>query len=491
VLLARVCAFVERHSLLAPHQTLVVGVSGGPDSITLLHLLTQLRSDYNLNLIAAHLDHGLRPGSARDADFVARTARAWGAECVVERVDVNALAGREGLSLEEAGRKARYAMFARLAPRAAVAHHAGDQAETFLMHLLRGAGPAGMRGMRPVSHQQSAVGGQLTVIRPMLEVTRTEIEAYLSENGLESVADPTNTDTAFFRNRIRHELIPLLETYNPNIRQTLLRTAEVIAGDYDLLRGLVEQAWNDTLAGPDTPSGRAAARAEAMGVSAGLPAGTVAFDLRRWRRLPLALRRALLRESVARLRPHLRDVDFTPIDEAARWSQVAESGRTADLLGGLCVAIVGNELRVGEWKNASDQLSVISDLSPTMLVVPGETVFAAYRFTAAIDDSVSMDSVRSSPDSRTAYLDPGLGPFTLRARRAGDRFQPLGMRGTIKLSDFMINEKIPVDRRDSWPLLCCGSRVETVLWVAGVRLAEQARVGQGATRMVVVRVDNE
>ena len=476
VLLARVKAFISRHKLIIPGQTLAVGVSGGPDSIALLHLLTRLRADYDLKLIACHLDHGLRPDSGREAEFVARTAGAWGVDSVIERADVPALARTGHLSVEEAGRAARYEFFARAAEAVAVAHHADDQVETVLMHFLRGSGIAGLRGMLP-----KTMHNNLVVIRPLLPIPRPDIETYLAEHKLDFVVDPTNADQTFFRNRLRHELIPFLETYNPNIRQILNRTAEVMTGDYELLRGLVEKAWAETILAPrsnDLPH-RGASRSRYY--------KDITFDLRRWRSLPLPLQRALLREAIHRLNPNERNADFTPIDGVARWTQTADSGHTADLLGGLCVSVVGEELRVGPWEQLQTSREAVKfQITSYQLPITGKATFLGHHFAVTLLDTFSLADIEANPDPFTAYLDADLAPFTLRTRRPGDRFQPLGMTGATKLSDFMINKKVPVDQRDSWPLLCCGVDAEIVLWVPGYAIAEQGRVTEGMSRVVRV-----
>ena len=459
MLFASVRAFVRKHGLFTQGQRLVVGVSGGPDSLVLLHLLTRLRAEYDLRLQTAHLNHGLRPGADDDAEFVAQIAKAWDVPCAVERADVAAIAKEQRLSVEEAGRQARYAFFARLAPAAAVAHNADDQAETVLMHLLRGSGLAGLRGMLPKASNQWSVNSEQVIVRPLLGTTRAEIEAYASAHGLQPRLDPTNADTTFFRNRLRHELLPFLETYNPNIHQILRRTAEVAAGDYELLRGLVEQAWADTL----LPS----------------PDNAITFDLPRWRALPLPLQRALLREAIGCLRPGLRDVDFTPVDNAVEWAQTAESGHTADLLGGLCLKIVGPTLIVGEWERRLEireleirELDASRSDYETPLAIPGVTRFLDWQFTTEVVETLRV------LDPWTAFLPhPQTPTLTIRARRPGDRFQPLGMGGhTVKLSDFMINQKIPVTERDRWPLVVSG---QTVLWVCGYRVSERVRTAAG------------
>jgi tRNA(Ile)-lysidine synthase len=459
VLFNSVSAFVKKHALLTSGQKLVVGVSGGPDSVALLHLLTRLQTDAGLHLTAAHLDHRLRPESAHDAEFVERIAKAWDLECVIERVDVKALAQNEKLSIEEAGRLARYNLFARLGSTVAVAHHADDQAETVLMHFLRGSGLSGLRGMRP-STQQITASGPLTVIRPLLEATRAEIEAYIAQHQLEFVVDASNADQTYFRNRLRHELVPLLQTYNANIREVLGRTAEVMTGDYELLQPLIEKAWHETLLAEDE---------------------SIRFDLGLWRALPLGLRRALLRRAVTHLRPALRNLNFVPLENALHWVQSALSGHQADLLAGLSLHIIGKELRLSTW----DQFPV-EQPEPIPLLIPGDTLFLNHQFTASLIDNPSFTVIRAQPDSFTAYLNPALAPFTIRTRRPGDRFTPLGLSGSLKLSDFMVNRKLPVDQRDTWPLLCYGPDTQTIAWVCGHALSETAKVTDQESALKIV-----
>ncbi len=465
MLLAAARSFIQRYSLLAHNQHLVIGVSGGPDSLTLLHLLTRLRDEYDLQLRAAHLNHQLRSDADADSDFVARVAASWNVPCTVERVNVEAFARENKLSIEEAGRRARYEFFARLGNVVAVAHNADDQAETVLMHFLRGAGVGGLRGMLPKASNPWAVNSSQWIIRPLLNITRKEIEAYCLQHNLEPRIDSTNTDTTYFRNRLRHELLPTLETYNPNIREILCRVAEVSSGDYDLLRGVIQTAWDAAAISP-------------------ADSDLVAFDLAKWRALPLALQRALLRQAVQQLRSDTRDVDFVPIDNAARWIMSAQSGQTADLLAGLCVRVSGSILKVCAWETLS--LS-----SPISLQVPlsfNEAIrFDEWQITATVLDNWSLEEIESNADSSVAYLDGSFDSLTLRARRVGDRFEPLGMNGkTIKLSDFMINQKIPMEDRDRLPILVDG---DNVLWVCGYRVSGRAKVSRQTQRVLMVKIE--
>jgi tRNA(Ile)-lysidine synthase len=213
------------------HAQYLVGVSGGRDSVALLHAL--LGSGYR-NLIVCHLDHGLRPESGEDARFVAQLAATWGVESAVAREDVGQRARAQRASIETAGRDARLAFFSAVAarhncPSLLLAHHADDQVETLLHHLARGSGLAGLSGMQPV---QTSQGGSLQVIRPLLRVWRLELENYVARHRLEFREDPSNRDPQFTRNRVRHRLIPEIEgIFGRNVREALLRTAEICRGE--------------------------------------------------------------------------------------------------------------------------------------------------------------------------------------------------------------------------------------------------------------------
>ena len=295
---------IERYGLLVPGDGIVVGVSGGPDSLCLLHVLHyRLREEYRLQLHVAHLHHGARGADAdADSEFVAALAAEWGLPVTVEKQDVPALARAHGLAFEEAARRVRYAFLARVAGelgahKIAVGHNGDDQAETVLMHFLRGAGPAGLRGMLPLTpladyrllepFTSHTLHPASCIIRPLLEVPRSEIERYCADHGLTPRFDCSNLDTTYFRNRLRHELLPLLETYNPNVRTRLCHTAAVIADDYELLTQLREQAWAKVVVNCSSSGEEREA--------------AVIFDRAGWRALPVALQRATLRQAAYRL----------------------------------------------------------------------------------------------------------------------------------------------------------------------------------------------
>jgi tRNA(Ile)-lysidine synthase len=477
--LERARLLIDRHSLLPPGEVVIVGVSGGPDSLCLLHVLRRLAAAYSVELHVAHLNHQIRgPEADADAAFVADLASSWGLPCTVERRDVPALARERRLALEEAARQARYAFLAAVAARLgsrtiAVAHNADDQVESVIMHWLRGSGLAGLRGMLPLTpladyRLAQAAEGQpiLSLIRPLLEVPRSAVEAYCAAQGLEPRFDRSNLDTTYYRNRLRHELIPYLESYNPNIRQVVQRTAQVIRDDYELLRRELARVWP------------AVVRSEG--------AEAVLFDLAAWRSLSKALQRATLREAVHRLRRSLRNIDFIHIENALAVLLNGETGDRATLPQGLLATLSYDSFSVaGESSRPAppDHPLLLSE-EPLPISIPGSTPLPGGEWVLETEILPACDPAEAAPWE--AYLDYSAvaAPY-LRCRRPGDCFQPLGMGGRGKrLGEFMINEKIPATWRDHIPLLVSGERI---VWVCGYRPDERARVRAGTEKVLHLR----
>lgn len=465
----------RRFHLFPPGATVVVGVSGGPDSLCLLDVLRDLAPELGIALHVAHLHHGLRgPEADADAAFVAALAQDWGLPVTIGREDVQALAAREGLSLEEAARQARYTFLAEVAARTgspviAVAHHADDQVETVLMHLLRGSGLAGLRGMRPRMPltEYHGLGRRppegLWLARPLLGVWRREIEAYLGAKGLTPRFDRSNLDLTFFRNRLRHEVLPFLERLNPRLREAWWRMAEVLAADYEFLEGALRQAW-PTVVAAEAPE-------------------RIVFDLARWRALPLSLRRMALREAAFRLAHRLRDLGFEHVEEAIRMAEEGMTGGTVTWPEGLQVVVAYGSLIVAQagavWPEPDLPL-----LTAPLPLEPGETPWPDGRWVVLWEEIPTWDPNRlRHTDPWTLYLDAERAGSRLafRLRRPGDRFHPAGMPGPVRLKAFLINQKIPRAWRDRWPLLV--NERDEILWVAGVRPAASVRPGPDARRV--------
>jgi len=490
--LSQIRRAIRQHHLLSHGETVIVGVSGGPDSLCLLHALLALRDEFGCDLHVAHLNHLLRGADAdADAQFVSDLATRWQLPNTTGARDVTALAREHKLSIEEAARQARYAFLAEVAEAhhsntIAVAHNADDQAESVLMHFLRGSGTAGLRGMLPKSaltefrfqssdSQLPITNPQLNLIRPLLSVPRADVERYCREHDLQPRFDLSNLDTTFFRNRLRHELLPLLETYNPNIREVLRRTAEVIAAEVEALRDVAENAW------------RAAIASESD--------GAITFNLNTWRGLPVAMQRATLREAIRRLRPSLRNVNFVHIEDAVLHLKVARTGARATLPQRLMlrvdyetftIADAAREPDLPDWpllpmRQASRDASLRLEINvPGITPLPDSDWLLEAIHLAAWDDGVF-----TNPDPWTAYLDadtagPGLW---VRARAPGDVFHPQGMPSPLRLRDWMTNTKIPRHVRDLLPLIVAKDHIA---WVAGFRIGQPFLVTSNTQRVLVL-----
>jgi tRNA(Ile)-lysidine synthase len=482
-LLKTVGQYVRRNSLLPEAETVVVGVSGGADSLCLLHLLRRLAAERGPHLHVAHLNHGLRAvDSDADARFVADLSQSWGTPCSVGQADVRSLTRDSGLSLEEAARQARYGFLAEVAKAQgartiAVGHNADDQAETVLMHFLRGSGVTGLRGMLPrtrladyriaaAQQRESVPDGtetQLWLVRPLLNTRRVEIEAYCAHHGLWPRFDLSNEDVTFFRNRLRHELLPALERYNPEIRNLLAHTAEVMAGDYETLRSALDAAWEQMIlaSGPDE----------------------VQLDLLRWRASSIGLQRAAVREAIYRLRRNLRNINWEHVERAVWLGREGQTGQLATLTAGLVLRVGYRALRIAaegaQWLPDVPQIAGLLALR-----TPGVTSIGnGWRVVVQDLNSCELPRDYDTADAWVAWLDAAaVGPnLSLRPRRPGDRFQPQGLCGhSVALHEFMINAKVPRDARAGWPLL---AGEYGIAWVCGLRLDERVMVSD-ATRNV-------
>lgn len=400
------------------HPTLVTGLSGGADSVALLHALHALSEREGFRLVAAHLDHGLRPDSARDAVFCRRLCRTLGVPLRIGRADVRARAARDGGGIEEAARLERRAFLeaARIRENAewiVLAHTRDDQAETVLLRLLRGSGSAGLGAMRTRA-------GRL--LRPMLDVSRQDVLDHLAAHSLSWREDPSNADPAFLRNRVRHELIPYLEgRFNPAVRESLARTASVLGEEADVLAAI---------------AGTIAVRAED---------GAAILDRATVASAPRAVARIAVRNAV-RAAGGLRGVALDHVDAildlAAR---PGASGRRVPLPGGRDAAIHFDQIRIARSVPAAPALEAALD-------VPGRAPLPDGRWVVA--------RPLRGPGPRATGVPPG--PLTLRTRRPGDRVRSAGRE--ISLKRFLMDRRVPAADRDRLPVVAAG---RTVVWVEG------------------------
>ena len=444
-ILRKVRRTLLEHRMTRPGDRIIVGVSGGPDSVCLLHLLHRLGKSLRIELVAAHFDHGLRPEQdPEETRFV---------EDLAASMDIPVETGRAGMRirekagcLEEESRRARYRFLHGTAEkyraqRIALGHHQNDQAETVLMRLLRGSGPAGLSGIPPLRDG--------TIIRPLLRVRREEILSYLEKTGLSFVTDPSNADPRFLRNRIRMELLPLLETYQPRVIERLARTAGIMREDEAFLVKTA-QDWISR-------------RAEIHdGADLRLPAAALAA-------LPEALATRAVRCAVLKTAGTLRRVTRRHIDAVLRLAAGRKSQAATDLPNGIAVRRVYGTLVFSAGRPERPP-AFHHDLEG-----PGTFYLEPPGCRVVLEEIPGPLSPKEHAAPGRALLDRDrIGyPLVIRNFRAGDRFIPLGMKGRRKLKDFFIDLKLPSGARASVPILLHRNRI---LWVGGLRIDDRFKV---------------
>jgi tRNA(Ile)-lysidine synthase len=460
-LVARVRRFARDHELIAPGDRVLVAVSGGPDSTCLLLILAALRRSLRFELHVAYFDHGLRGVSAgaREERFVRALAGQLDAKFHAGRGDVRAHARARRRSIEDAARELRYRFLARTARRhgcAAVVtgHTRDDQAETVLLHLLRGAGLRGLAGIAPSSAWPFPARDAPALVRPLLVLSRRETEACCKAAGVVPLRDPSNRSPAFLRNRVRRDLLPQLRRYNPRVDEALARLAGAAADDIGLLESLA---------------------ADALGAQ---PArdGVVRLSRARLAALPPALQRHAVRLAVARALGDGRDLSERHVGALLRAAR-GPTGASLDLTRGLRAAVTRDALVLSTTRRPLRALPA----KPAPLPVPGRTDFGGWSVEAKL---LARWPSRLVPgDNSYVYLDAtACGPrLAVRRRRPGDRFHPLGLARPKKLQDYFVDAHVPREERDAIPLV---ANDRGIVWIAGQRPAEWAKVKPVTKRVV-------
>jgi tRNA(Ile)-lysidine synthase len=459
---------LERECGLVKDRLIIVGVSGGPDSLCLMEILRQA----GYSQIVACFDHQLRAESSVDARTVEKIASRLMLPCIVDGADVRRHAEEHKLSIEEAARALRYRFLFDLARRrdaqaVAVGHTADDQVETVLMHFLRGSGMAGLAGM---SHRAiiPSFDPEIPLIRPLLGFWREETVVYCAVNGLRPRYDASNDSLNFTRNRIRHLLIPTLETYNPKFREAALRLSLLMKDDYVIITETVGNAWKEAILAMEKDF--------------------VIFDFSRLASCSLGLQRSLIKHAMQILRPGV-DVGFGVLDRAAARLRSGPAAARVDLKAGLSmfreadrVYVYTSEARLpfDLWPQLESDTSLEIPL-PSQVTLAGGWKLNCERWHLP---ALAQEQAERNEDQFQVWLDAEKLPeaFILRTRRRGDQFAPLGMDGhSQKLSDFFVNEKVPRRARNRWPLLCAGNEI---VWVPGYRPSHPYRL-TGETRSIV------
>ena len=412
---------------------IIVGLSGGADSVALLHVLCNMKEAFRWEITAVHIHHGLRGEEAdRDARFAEEFCRKLGVPCIVKRYDVQAEAEKRGMGEEETGRLLRYAAFQELAGEdgfIAVAHHRKDQAETLLMRLCRGTGLKGLGGMAPVREN---------ICRPLLFCSREEIEQYCKEHGLAWREDASNQEEKYTRNKLRLKVLPVLEEVNPKAVEHISETAELLALDEDFLEQQASACYED-------------AKMDA-------PAGEVHLNRTKLQEMHPAMKKRALRKAMAEfLSADVSQVQIQALEDLLE----NETGKSRDFLGGIRV------------ENQYDSMVFSLEKEKTegyCYALPvGEEIFVSEKnmtVMAWLSEKYEVDS----EDTKCFDFDKVSGKLFCRTRKTGD-FIAL-KNGRKKIKDLFIDEKVPRNERETLPLIAVG---EEVLWAEELRVSENFR----------------
>ncbi len=439
-IIKRVSKKVTDMSLILPGERVLVAFSGGADSVSLLYILNSIKEEIGFELFAVHLNHGLR-GAAADKDeaFSEAFCESLGVPLTVFKRDVREYAREHGISEELAGRELRYSLFFDVMKeknigKLAVGHHADDQAETVLMHLMRGSGLDGLSGMRYMRDN---------IIRPMLDVTKEEILELCREEKLEFCTDATNFEAVYSRNKVRIELLPKMNEFNPGISKTLTQTAEILSDEADFLESATTAEYQSIVDGKSC-------------------------EIKKLKGLHIAIRRRIIRKMTEAAKKSKKDISADFVNKVLELAENAVTGKEISF-GHICARIEYGKLIIDEKCEAE---SFLEKIKP-------EEIVSKNGFCFKIEKVENGD-----------FCFCENAELSIRSRLPGDRIYPLGISGSKKLKDFFIDAKVPRGDREKAVLLLCNNEIAVVFY--GEKLFFDRRFykkGKGTFEIIFERND--
>lgn len=446
---------LEKYNMLSQGDHVLVGLSGGPDSVCLLNILNILKSKYKLKVSAAYIDHGLRPQDVpREIEFCKNLCNSLETPFYIEAINVREFAEKEKINIQEAARILRYGALDQIsmkikANKLAVAHNADDQAETVLMRLLRGAGPAGLSGIPPVRKK---------IIRPLIEIERFDIENFLIEKNIPYILDPSNENIKYLRNRIRQILMPVIKSISPKATHIIAKTAEIIREENDYINTSVTKAL--------------------MRLMSRKTDNRVELFCNPMEVLNIVILRRALRVAIDSVKG-LKGIDFDHIDEIINLIKKGKPGDRLYLPKGIRV--------IKSYSTLVITAETLKKLSTYLIDEPKDIFLKENSILLSIKE-VRLNEIENLGDGKnTAFVDADKVKFPLivRCRQDGDYFYPFGFGKRKKLQDFFVDEKIPRDERDLIPVIESDGKI---LFIAGYRLDDRFKIEHNTKRCLQIKV---
>jgi len=493
-ILEKVKDTIAKYGMLKSGDKVLVCVSGGADSVALLHILNSLAGEIGISLHIAHLDHMIRQReSYEDMLFVQRLARVLSIPVTVSRINIPQIIKERGSSLEDTARDERYGFFLKVASkikanRIATAHTMDDQAETVLMRLLRGSGVTGLRGIPP-----KRKAGSATIIRPVIRIWRSQIEGYLKENNIDFRYDSSNLDTGILRNRLRLKLLPLLKKdYNPNISEVLANIAENLNDTFEYMEKEARSAFLDSMERTHQ--------------------GEVVLSLNKLFKKSLAIQKEVVRMAIKELKGDLNRITYSHWQDIESLIEEKSTGASLDLPDGIrCIKEYGRLIFCKgkgkvpiPWRGGFPlqkgafpvQLpGPLAGRVPTITDIPEMGLEVATRI--LLRNGKKLSKRLNGKTAAFFDLDKIVLPLALRYKRDGDRFVPLGMKGSKKLKDLFIDEKVPRGMRERMPVVVTGYMPqsnlgvhEKIIWVPPLRIADEVKVTGETKRVLKMSISN-
>ncbi|MDI1472408.1 MAG: tRNA lysidine(34) synthetase TilS [Thermodesulfovibrio sp.] len=454
-LLQKVEKTIEKFNMLSIGDHVLVGLSGGPDSVCLLHVLRELKIKYKLKISASYIDHGLRPNETpKEIEFCQKICNDLDLPFYTKSVDVREFAKQEKINLQESARILRYGALDQIslnikADKIAVAHNADDQAETVIMRLLRGSGPAGLSGIPPVRKK---------IIRPLIEIERVEIEEYLNKRNIQYIKDPSNESLKYLRNKIRHTLMPVIKSISPQATKIISKTADIMREENDYINVAVTKSL--------------------MRLMSRKTDQKVELFCNPMEILNIVILRRALRVAIDSVKD-LRGIEFDHIEKIIDLIKKGKPGDRIYLPKGIKA--------IKNYSTLVISAEPPKKLSTYEISKPGEIFLQEASIVLSIEE-LDREEVKDFGDGKnTVYIDREKinFPLILRPRKPGDFFYPFGFGKKKKLQDFFVDEKIPRDERDLIPII---ENSGEIVFIAGYRLDDRYKIEHNTKRCLKIKV---
>lgn len=453
----KVLSIVKEYDLIKENENIVIGVSGGPDSMALLYILLELKESIDFKIFVAHLNHGVRGKDAKkDQLFVEEECKKLNLPYYTKTISMVEYGKEKGITAEEAGRELRYGFFREILKKQgggkiAVAHNKNDQAETVIMRFMRGTGIDGLKGMEFISED---------IIRPILSINRAEIENYIEEKKIETVLDKTNLQPIYSRNKVRLELIPYIEeNFNPNIIDTIWRISNLSQIDSEFLEKHSKKLFNQVV----IKDGK----------------NSIILDGRKILELDRSIQQRIIRNGIGKINGTLQGITESHVIFGLNLLLNGHTGKSINIINNIVIRLNYNELIIEKEINIKKKDYIYELKYPGVEFVEE----LGYSFNMEIIDF--QEGLKFEKSKYIGYfdLDKINGDLFLRNRRAGDRFTPFGMKGSKKIKDYFIDEKINKESRDIIPILTDKNHI---LWLVGYRTSERYKINRNTEKILKI-----